>query len=82
MRKINSKLIKALELEKNGNWDHAHKIVQDIENRDSCLIHAYLHRKQGDIGNANYWYSRAGSVMPDKTLAEEWQVLFDKLHTP
>jgi len=77
---MNRKLINALELAKDGKWDQAHKIVQEIENSQAFRIHAYLHRKEGDIGNANYWYRRANSTMPDKTSEEEWQMLWQELN--
>ena len=70
-------LIKALELDKAGNWDEAHKIVQKIESKESYQVHAYLHRKEGDRNNANYWYRRASKKMPEINLDEEWQELYD-----
>lgn len=42
-----------------GNWNEAHSLIQDLTDRNAAWIHAYLHRKEGDIGNADYWYSRA-----------------------
>ena len=69
-------LIEALELDQKGNWDAAHRIVQDIETITSYRIHAYLHRKEGDLSNANYWYTRAGASMPNTTLDEEWRELY------
>lgn len=52
--------LKALWHEAKGNWDNAHNIVQNLEDKNASWIHAYLHRKEGDIGNADYWYRRAG----------------------
>ena len=72
-------LRKALELDKNGDWDGAHQIVQGIEARDSYWIHAYLHRKEGDLGNSRYWYGRAGKIMPEYGLDQEWDELHDYL---
>ena len=69
-------LKKALELDRDGNWDEAHAIVQDIESMDSYWIHAYLHRKEGDIGNSNYWYNRARKTMPTYALDQEWNELY------
>ena len=43
-----------------NNWDRAHNIVQDINTDTASWIHAYLHRVEGDLNNANYWYNRAG----------------------
>lgn len=59
-----------------GDWDQAHKIVQDIETEQASAIHAYLHRKEGDESNARYWYGRAGRSFPSgKTLGDEWKAL-------
>lgn len=56
-----------------GNWNEAHSLIQDLTDRNAAWIHAYLHRKEGDIGNADYWYSRAGKKRPAISLAEEWE---------
>ena len=69
------KLLEALELDKQGDWDGAHKIVQVLKSKAACRVHAYLHRKEGDLGNAAYWYSQAGSSMPSKSLEDEWEEL-------
>lgn len=58
-----------------GNWKKSHEIVQDIETKDAALIHAYLHRKEGDIWNADYWYARADAKRSDVSLNEEWDIL-------
>jgi hypothetical protein len=42
-----------------GDWDRAHTIAQDIEGEPAALVHAFLHRKEDDLGNAAYWYRRA-----------------------
>lgn len=65
----------ALDLARDGEWDQAHEIVQQHSDRMACLIHGYLHRVEGDLGNAGYWYRRAGDEMPDNTLDEEWERL-------
>jgi hypothetical protein len=67
---------KALTLARDGQWNEAHELVQSHSDTLSCLIHAYLHREEGDIGNANYWYHRAGQNMQDNTLDEELERLF------
>lgn len=56
-----------------GEWDKAHQLIQDIDDRNAAWIHAYLHRKEGDIWNADYWYQRAQRKRPDATLEEEWR---------
>jgi hypothetical protein len=54
-------MIRAVDLAIAGDWDAAHKIVQaDEEDATSCWIHAVLHKIEGDVGNARYWYARAG----------------------
>jgi hypothetical protein len=58
-----------------GDWKRSHEIIQDIEDRTAAWIHAYLHRKEGDAGNARYWYNRAGKSMPDYALQQEWKEL-------
>ena len=65
--------LKALRQEGKGNWDKAHHLVQDLEDKNASWIHAYLHRKEGDIGNADYWYRRAGKKRPDVSLENEWE---------
>jgi len=56
-----------------GDWEQAHNIAQDIPTREGSWVHAYLHRKEGDNWNANYWYNRAGRNMPDTTWEQEWK---------
>jgi len=56
-----------------GDWETAHTIIQDAEDKTAAWIHAYLHRKEGDAGNAGYWYSRAGKKMPATSLEQEWE---------
>lgn len=74
---MKEKLLKALELEKKGDWDKAHKIVQDLHHPWAYWIHAYLHRKEPDLSNASYWYSRAGKKMPKYSYEKEWKEIFD-----
>jgi hypothetical protein len=68
-------LLQALWYDCKGNWEKAHELAQDVETPEGALIHAYLHRKEGDTGNAMYWYHRAHSSMPDVTLEQEWDQL-------
>jgi hypothetical protein len=57
-----------------GDWDRAHACAQEDTGRDGAWVHAYLHRKEGDEGNAGYWYARAGRRRPARevTAAGEW----------
>ena len=65
--------------DKNGDWDTAHSIAQDIPTEQGSAVHAYLHREEGVLWNADYWYSRAGRSRPDVSLAEEWQALVKEM---
>ena len=56
-----------------GDWDRAHKIVQDDPSREAARVHAYLHRVEGDLGNAGYWYRQAGQPVAKDTLQAEWE---------
>jgi hypothetical protein len=61
------------------DWTRAHALVDELETRDAIAVHAYLHRKQGQTSNAEYWYERAGRRFRRTTLEEEWQALVDGL---
>ena len=62
-----------------GDWDAAHKIVQDEETTDAAWVHAYLHRVEGDLGNAGYWYRRAGKHAAQDSLEAEWERIVSAL---
>jgi len=69
--------IKILDLARDGNWDEAHKLVQQCtDDKLTCLIHAYLHRIEGNMDNAKYWYSRIGVDMPNNDLEDESNRLY------
>jgi hypothetical protein len=61
------------------NWDQAHRIVQDDGSRDAAWVHAYLHRVEGDLGNAAYWYRQAGRPVATDSLESEWQRIVSAL---
>ena len=67
--------IQALEIERNGDWDEAHRIVQEIDTPEAAWVHAYLHREEGVLWNADYWYRRAGRSRPEISLEAEWEAL-------
>jgi len=69
-------LLKALDLEKDGHWDQSHRLIQSYYSMEACWIHAYLHRVEGDLGNAGYWYGQAGKMMPRHDLKKEWEELY------
>jgi len=68
--------IQALDLASAGDWDGAHHLIQDYHDELASLIHGYLHREEGDLNNAHYWYSRVGQDIPENSLEEE----FDRLY--
>ena len=63
--------LRALWHEASGDWDAAHGLAQSEHDRDGAWVHAYLHRVEGDPGNAAYWYRRAGRPVSDRPLREE-----------
>jgi hypothetical protein len=69
--------IKALDLAREGKWDEAHEMIQPFSDKISCLIHGYLHRVEGDLNNTRYWYNRAKIKMPDNTLEEEINRIYE-----
>lgn len=71
--------LKALWYDAKGDWSLAHQLIQEIEDKNSAWIHAYLHRKEGDISNADYWYSRAGKRRPAISLEKEWEQIVTEL---
>jgi hypothetical protein len=56
-----------------GEWDQAHSIVQEQDSTDAAWVHAYLHRVEGDLGNASYWYRKAGQPVAKDSLEAEWE---------
>ena len=71
--------LKALWYDGKNDWESAHNIAQDINTTEGSWIHAYLHRKEGDLGNASYWYSRARRVPPTNSLRDEWTLIVTEL---
>ncbi|HWQ39818.1 MAG TPA: hypothetical protein VNM24_14645 [Burkholderiales bacterium] len=68
-------VLRALWLDARGRWDKAHEAVQNESGAPAAWVHAYLHRKEGDLGNARYWYRRAGRPMPQGPLEDEWRAI-------
>ncbi|MDB5229454.1 MAG: hypothetical protein JWN76_259 [Chitinophagaceae bacterium] len=62
-----------------GDWKKSHEVIQDIAGNNAAWIHAYLHRKEGDIWNADFWYNKAGKKRPDMTLEKEWEELVNAM---
>jgi hypothetical protein len=75
-------LLEALWWDAKGDWSRAHGIAQDIESADAAWVHAYLHRENGDEGNAGYWYGRAGKPHCETATEIEWRQIADHLLGP
>ena len=67
--------LRALWHEARGDWNRAHEIVQGESGKAAARVHAYLHRKEGDSSNADYWYARSGEERPRGALDKEWESL-------
>jgi hypothetical protein len=75
-----SEPLKSLWHAKAGQWEKAHDIAQEIKTPAGSWIHAFLHREEGDLPNARYWYRRAGMTPPENTpIAEEWRAIAREL---
>ncbi len=70
---------KSLWWDKKGDWNRAHAIAQAIPSVQGSAVHAYLHREEGVLWNADYWYRRAGRKRPDISLDEEWRRLVEEM---
>ena len=62
-----------------GDWTRAHALVDELETMDAMAVHAYLHRREGSVSNADYWYQRAGRKFHRVMLDGEWTALVDGL---
>lgn len=71
--------LEALWYDAKGDWDKAHKLIQDLGDKKASWIHAYLHRKEGDTSNADYWYSLAGKKSASGLLEKEWEEMVSAL---
>jgi hypothetical protein len=65
-------LLLALWHDARGDWAKAHTLAQDVDDASGAWVHAYLHRKEGDLGNAGYWYRRARQPIATDSLESEW----------
>jgi hypothetical protein len=72
-------LLLALWYEARGDWEKAHSLAQGVDDRSGAWVHAYLHRKEGDLGNAGYWYRRANQPMATDSLEAEWERIVSAL---
>jgi hypothetical protein len=69
----------ALWFDARGDWEGSHETIQDLTGLKAAWIHAYLHRKEGDLSNAAYWYQLAGRKMSTESLDEEWEEILSVL---
>ena len=74
-----SSALQALWWDAKGNWKKAHECVQEHDETADMRVHAYLHRKEGDQSNAEYWYRRCGVAPSILTIDEEWEELAQQL---
>jgi hypothetical protein len=71
--------LRALWLDAHGDWEKAHESAQGARSREGDWVHAYLHRREGDEGNAAYWYARAGRPAGQGSLDAEWTAIAAEL---
>jgi hypothetical protein len=71
--------IEALWWDAKGDWARAHALIDELKTADGMAVHAYLHRKEGEAWNADYWYARAGTKFRRETLEAEWEALVEGL---
>jgi hypothetical protein len=76
---MNSELLKIIEIAKNGEWDKAHDMLQNHKGDTGSWIHAVLHREEGDLSNAAYWYNRAGKTKYAGSIEEEYDIIAKSL---
>jgi hypothetical protein len=67
--------LQALWHDAKGDWDAAHTCAQEQEDATGAWVHAYLHRREGDLANAGYWYRRAAKPVASGTLEAEWEAI-------
>ena len=71
--------LNALWYDAKGDWYEAHSMIDHLHDETACWVHAYLHRKEDDIANADYWYRRAGKTRPSVSLQDEWEMIVQQL---
>jgi hypothetical protein len=71
--------VEALWWDLKGDWTRAHNLVDELETPEGMAVHAYLHRKEGEQWNADYWYAKAGRTYHRANLSDEWTALVEGL---
>ena len=74
-----SAALTALWWQRKGNWENAHIAAQSDSGKDAAWVHALLHREEGDLSNAGYWYRRAGKDVFEGSLEAEWDTIVSAL---
>ena len=74
-----SPALTALWWAKKGEWEKAHETAQADKSKDGSWVHGYLHRVEGDLDNASYWYGQSGRKRTDNPLDEEWEKITSTL---
>ncbi len=74
--------VEALWWDARKDWGRAHGLAMEDPSPDGAAVHAYLHREEGDLGNAAYWYSRAGRPVAQGPLEAEWEALVADMMPP
>jgi hypothetical protein len=74
-----SAALQALWHDARGDWQAAHEVAQGIDDPVGARVHAYLHRKEGDLTNAGYWYRRAREPVATDSVTAEWERLVAEL---
>lgn len=67
--------LRALWHDRSGDWEEAHRLIMDAADEAAAWVHAYLHRKEGDLANARYWYRRAKRAEASGSLESEWTAI-------
>lgn len=71
--------LQALWFEARHDWQKAHELVQDLASAEAAWVHAYLHRKEGDLANAGYWYRQARQTPATGSHSDEWDTIVQAL---
>ncbi len=72
-------LVEAMWWEAHGDWHRAHRMVDELTTPEGAWVHAYIHRSEGDLGNAGYWYRQAARPVCRVSLSEEWVEIVEEL---
>ena len=68
-------MLEALWWAAKADWNRAHALVQNETSPSAAWVHAYLHRVEGDLGNARYWYRQAERPVASASLENEWEAI-------